>query len=190
MPLTPFQKEVLAILAANRSEESHFAGGVVLNALDDSPRSSYDFDIFHELATEVARASSRDVESLRRAGFTVETPSRYGEWEKESPFRKAKVSRDTESVEMDWGAGPRSTAWTCRQGYLGARTLPQHRLAFGVATEQAGFINPSSRFLSLWERTEVRVRLRYTPVQFGSQPHSALLDKLLFGVGVGAHWRT
>jgi hypothetical protein len=30
MPLTDFQKEVLAILAANRSEESHFAGGIVL----------------------------------------------------------------------------------------------------------------------------------------------------------------
>ena len=29
MPLTALQKEVLAILAANRSEESHFAGGIV-----------------------------------------------------------------------------------------------------------------------------------------------------------------
>ena len=32
MPLTALQEEVLAILAANRSEESHFAGGIVLNA--------------------------------------------------------------------------------------------------------------------------------------------------------------
>jgi len=29
MPLAAFQKEVLAVLAANRSEESHFAGGIV-----------------------------------------------------------------------------------------------------------------------------------------------------------------
>ena len=32
MPLTAFQSEVLAVVAANRSEESHFAGGLVLNA--------------------------------------------------------------------------------------------------------------------------------------------------------------
>ncbi len=30
MPLTPLQKAVLALLAAHRSEASHFAGGVVL----------------------------------------------------------------------------------------------------------------------------------------------------------------
>ncbi len=104
MPLTALQKEVLAILADNRSEESHFAGGVVLHVADDSPRFSHDFDIFHELAEEVTRASNRDVESLRQAGFAVETPSRYGEWEKESTFRKAKVRRGTEVLEIDWAA--------------------------------------------------------------------------------------
>ena len=69
MPLTALQKQVLAVLAANRSEESHFAGGLVLNAPEDSPRFSHDFDIFHELAEEVTRASNRDVASLRAAGF-------------------------------------------------------------------------------------------------------------------------
>lgn len=38
MPLTPLQKEVLALLAAQRSEESHFAGGVVLNATDGADK--------------------------------------------------------------------------------------------------------------------------------------------------------
>ena len=74
MPLTALQKDILAVLAANRSEESHFAGGIVLNAADDSARFSHDFDIFHELAEEVTRASNADVASLRRAGFTVEIP--------------------------------------------------------------------------------------------------------------------
>ena len=50
MPLTALQKDVLALLAAHRSEESHFAGGAVLNAAEDSARYSHDFDIFHELA--------------------------------------------------------------------------------------------------------------------------------------------
>lgn len=35
MPLTPFQKDVLGVLVGNRSEASHFAGGLVLNAPDD-----------------------------------------------------------------------------------------------------------------------------------------------------------
>ena len=104
MPLTAFQKDILAILAANRSEESHFAGGIVLTAADDSARYSHDFDIFHELAGEVTRASNQDVEAIRRAGFQVETPSRYGEWEKDATFRKARVSRGNESVEIDWAA--------------------------------------------------------------------------------------
>ena len=60
MPLTPLQKDLLTILAANRSEESHFAGGIVLNAADNSARFSHNFDIFHELAEEVTRASKRD----------------------------------------------------------------------------------------------------------------------------------
>lgn len=40
MPLTTFQSEVLEVLAGNRSEESHFAGGLVLNAAPDSARYS------------------------------------------------------------------------------------------------------------------------------------------------------
>lgn len=105
MPLTAFQKEVLAVLAANRSEESHFAGGIVLNAPEDSPRFSRDFDIFHEVAKEVVSASDRDVASLRAAGFTVETLSHYGEWERETSFRKARVSGDGDAVvEIDWAA--------------------------------------------------------------------------------------
>src|SRR5207253_10806654 len=104
MPLTALQKEVLTLLAANRSEESHFAGRTVLNAADDSARFSYDFDIFHEVAEEVTRASNRDLETIRGAGFQVETLSRYGEWEKESTFRKAKITRRNEVLEIDWAA--------------------------------------------------------------------------------------
>ena len=104
MPLSAFQKEVLAVLAANRSEESHFAGGIVLNAPDNSPRFSRDFDIFHEVAKEVVRASDHDVVSLRAAGFAVETLSPYGEWEKETTFRKARVKGAGEVLEIDWAA--------------------------------------------------------------------------------------
>jgi hypothetical protein len=72
MPLSPLQIDVLRIIAANRSEVSHFAGGLVLNATPDSPRFSHDFDIFHEAEIEVARASTADVALIRNAGYTVE----------------------------------------------------------------------------------------------------------------------
>jgi hypothetical protein len=105
MPLTAFQKDVLAVLAANRSEESHFAGGVLLHASDDSPRFSRDFDIFHDVALEVVRASERDVASLRGAGFTVDTLSRHGEWERDTTFRRALVRGAARAlVEIDWAA--------------------------------------------------------------------------------------
>lgn len=143
MPLTALQKDVVSILAAHRSEESHFAGGVVLNASDNSPRFSHDFDIFHELAEEVSRASNRDVEALRGAGFQVETPSPCGEWEKESTFRRARVCRGVEWVEVDWAADSAFRFFPIeRDPVLGWRL---HR--FDVATNKA---------LTLSARTETR----------------------------------
>ncbi len=66
MPLAAFQSEVLAVLAANRSEESHFAGGLVLNASPDSARFSRDFDIFHEQRRSPARAKRTRLQELER----------------------------------------------------------------------------------------------------------------------------
>jgi hypothetical protein len=105
VPLTAFQKNILGVLAANRSEESHFAGGILLNAPEDSPRFSRDFDIFHDAAAEVVRASERDVASLRAAGFDVVTISRSGEWERDTTFRRATVAGEADAgVEIDWAA--------------------------------------------------------------------------------------
>lgn len=99
MPLTVLQKQVLRILAANRSEESHFAGGLVLNAGEESPRYSHDFDIFHEAEAEVARASDLDVLSLRSAGYEVHQTG--GDWKNPVGFRKARL--------IHGGRGSRST---------------------------------------------------------------------------------
>jgi hypothetical protein len=143
MPLTALQKDLLAILASQRSEESHFAGGIVLNAAEGSPRFSHDFDIFHELTEEVTRASNRDVEVLRSAGFQVETLSRRGEWKEESTFREATVRRGAEWVEIDWAADSVFRFFPIeRDPVLGWRL---HR--FDVATNKA---------LALSARTETR----------------------------------
>ncbi|TSA35417.1 MAG: hypothetical protein D4R65_04580 [Verrucomicrobiaceae bacterium] len=102
MPLTPFQKEVLGVLAGNRSEASHFAGGLVLNAPEDSARYSHDFDVFHEAVGDLVAASERDVAALESAGFHVEKIERQEEWSKPSSFRKARVRRSGSDVELDW----------------------------------------------------------------------------------------
>jgi len=102
MPLTSIQRDVLAVIAGNRSEESHLAGGLVLNAAEDSARFSKDIDIFHEAAEAVTRASEADAAALRAAGFTVE-PQR-DDWTTHSTFRKAVVSRAGAHVDIDWAA--------------------------------------------------------------------------------------
>lgn len=102
MPLTSLQKQVLQVLAANRSEESHFAGGLVLNATDDSPRYSHDFDIFHEADSEVARASDADFAALRAAGYEVHEA--VGDWRNATSFRKAQLIHQGEKLEIDWAA--------------------------------------------------------------------------------------
>jgi hypothetical protein len=108
MPLTPFQRDVLAAIVANRSEASHFAGGLVINAPDDSARFSKDFDMFHDAVEDLAAHSERDVAALRAAGFEVTLLDRGGEWGKPASFRQAAVARAGQSVKIDWA---HDTAW-------------------------------------------------------------------------------
>lgn len=108
MPLTEFQREVLAALVANRSEASHFAGGLVLNAPDDSSRYSKDFDLFHDAVEDLATHSGRDVESLRAAGFEVTLLERDKEWQQPASFRQALVRRGDGKVTLDWA---HDSAW-------------------------------------------------------------------------------
>jgi hypothetical protein len=56
-------------LAGNRGEESHFAGGIVLNADDVSARFSHDFDIFHEFGCVYSEEHTCQHETLLGDGF-------------------------------------------------------------------------------------------------------------------------
>ena len=102
MPLTDFQKEVLEVIVANRREESHFAGGIVLNSPDDSPRFSNDFDLFHDAVEDLSVSSEQDVAALRAAGFAVDLFDQEASWSRACSFRMARVHRDLNSVVLDW----------------------------------------------------------------------------------------
>jgi hypothetical protein len=108
MPLTDFQRGVLSAIAINRSETSHFAGGMVLNAAPDSARFSKDFDFFHDGVEALAAASERDVATLRAAGYEVIPDQSYGTWDTPTSFRRAKVRRNGDGMTLDWA---HDTAW-------------------------------------------------------------------------------
>jgi hypothetical protein len=96
MPLTPFQKQVARLLAANRNPESHVAGGAVINRGEDGVRFSDDLDIFHDVAASVAASAEADAKTLREAGLSVEWTLRG-----EGIF-KAVVSGGDDRVRLDW----------------------------------------------------------------------------------------
>jgi len=96
MPLTPFQREVARVLAANRNPESHIAGGAVINRGEGGLRFSDDLDIFHDVAASVAASAATDEQSLLAAGYSVSWVLR-GEG-----IAKAVVTRGGESVRLDW----------------------------------------------------------------------------------------
>jgi hypothetical protein len=67
--LTPLQKQVMAVIAGNRSETSYMAGGAVLNK--DWFRLSDDLDIFHDTDEEIVASARTDIAALEAAGFRV-----------------------------------------------------------------------------------------------------------------------
>ncbi len=102
MPLTKYQSEVLAVIVGNRSVDSHFAGGLVLNAGDESARFSSDFDMFHDAIVDLDLHSLRDVAALEAAGYEVEKSLDHSDWSKPASFRRALVCKSGESVAIDW----------------------------------------------------------------------------------------
>jgi hypothetical protein len=98
MPLTPFQLGIFQLIAANRNPDSFAAGGIVINRHERSTRFSDDIDIFHETAQAVAVSTDIDVETLRKAGYSVEFLRR------EETFLQAKVSRGDDYIRLDWAA--------------------------------------------------------------------------------------
>src|SRR5262245_17180604 len=98
MPLTAFQKAVARILAKNRHQKSHLAGGAVINRGEASLRLSNDLNVFHDVAEGVGASAEVDAKFLLDAGFEVAWKIRSA-----SLFR-ADVSRGEDHVRLDWTA--------------------------------------------------------------------------------------
>ncbi len=72
MPLTAFQSKVALLLSAQRSEDSHLAGGAALNIEPNSKRYSNDLDYFHDSEMRVATAFAADRQTLTDNGFVMD----------------------------------------------------------------------------------------------------------------------
>ena len=97
MPLSELQREVLLLLAAHRTLESHVAGAAALN--QDGPRFSADIDIFHDREEAVALASEADTALLAEHGFGIQ-------WLRREPgIHAALVLRRDDSTRLEWVRG-------------------------------------------------------------------------------------
>ena len=75
MPLGPFEREVLRLLATNRNPDSYVGGATVLHQTPDSPRSSEDIDLFHDEQESVEQAFTTDVAYVFTVGGAGDPPA-------------------------------------------------------------------------------------------------------------------
>ncbi len=96
MPLTTLQRQVLSLLAAYRTPESHVAGGAAINRAEQSPRYSSDLDFFHDTAEAVQTCAQRDAEVLHSAGYEIT-------WLLRNPYLwQGRIRKGEESIDLDW----------------------------------------------------------------------------------------
>jgi len=113
MPLTEFQRALLALLARNRSPDSYLAGGAAVHFAPSSVRYSNDLDFFHDSAARVASAFAEDTALLEAAGYSHDIEiSQPG-------FIRAIVKKGGEATRVDWA---HDSAW---------RFMPPVRDEFG-----------------------------------------------------------
>ena len=98
MPLTPYQRRVCRILAAERMDvgERYVAGGAALNEILSAPRVSQDLDLFHDTAAAVLASWERDRQILLRNGHDVQPLRQF------PAFVEAEVRMGADGVLLQW----------------------------------------------------------------------------------------
>ncbi|MFQ5679187.1 MAG: nucleotidyl transferase AbiEii/AbiGii toxin family protein [Gemmatimonadota bacterium] len=102
MPLTDFQRGLLAELASDPTDDRYLAGGAAMHFAPDSTRYSDDLDFFHDSEARVASAFAADRAHLERAGYVVEVQQSL------PGFVRAIVGKGEEATRVDWA---HESAW-------------------------------------------------------------------------------
>jgi hypothetical protein len=102
LPLTSFQRELLATLASRPNDDRYLAGGAALHFAPHSTRYSDDLDFFHDSEARVATAFEQDRATLTASRYDVGV-------ELVLPgFVRAVVSKGDEATRVDWA---HDSAW-------------------------------------------------------------------------------
>jgi len=102
VPLTDFQRRLLADLAGTAGDDRYLAGGAALHFAPNSTRYSDDLDFFHDSEARVASAFAADRARLEQLGYGIRI-------ELSLPgFVRAIVSRESEETRVDWA---HDSAW-------------------------------------------------------------------------------
>lgn len=102
MPLSEFQRVLLAELAKEPTDDRYLAGGAAMHFAPNSTRYSDDLDFFHDSEARVATAFATDSERLRSAGCTVDVEISL------PGFVRAVVHRGEDATRVDWA---HDSAW-------------------------------------------------------------------------------
>ena len=102
VPLTRFQRTLLATLAAEPTEDRYLAGGAAMHFAPQSARYSDDLAFFHDSEARVAAAFAADRERLERAGYAVTVEISL------PGFVRTVVSRGADATRVDWA---HDSAW-------------------------------------------------------------------------------
>lgn len=102
MPLTGFQRALLAELAKEPTDDRYLAGGAAMHFAPNSTRYSNDLAFFLDSEARVASAFATDRERLRSAGCSVDVEISL------PGFVRAVVHRGEDATRVDWA---HDSAW-------------------------------------------------------------------------------
>jgi hypothetical protein len=96
MPLSLFQKQVFALLKANRNPDSYIAGGTAIHQSEQSLRFSQDIDLFHDSDEAVISSFKKDKKVLTENSYT------FKELISEPSFYRALIQKGKDSLKLEW----------------------------------------------------------------------------------------
>jgi hypothetical protein len=132
VPLTEFQRALLAVLAPARSPDSYLAGGAALHFTPQSLRYSRDLAFFHDSEERVAGAYTGDRETLDQEGYEVDLLlSQPG-------TIRALVSKGDQSTQVEWAHDSTWRFMPVVQDELGGYLLHEMDLAVNKVLALAG----------------------------------------------------
>lgn len=102
MPLTGFQRTLLADLATRATDDRYLAGGAAMHFAPESVRYSDDLDFFHDSEARVASTFAADREVLAEAGYDTEVELAL------PGLVRAIVRRGDGATRVDWA---HDSAW-------------------------------------------------------------------------------